>query len=148
MSQLLDADGLPIMKEGVEPPPPPKPDKAEPDWTQIPFPIELFQDKVAIRRHDREEFTDGGLILPKQAQRRPMTGLVVGTGPGLMRGDGTFVPMMVKVGDVCVFEQFRTMTPIYVEGFLYHICNGHDLLGKSRGDVKIRGADSRSGIEG
>jgi len=142
MSLLLDQDGQPIIKEGVEPPPPQQ-KEPEPNWSQIPFPIALFNDKICIKRDDREEMTGGGLILPPGAQERPMTGTVVAVGPGFLKGDGTRMPMPVDVGNRVVFEQFRKMTPIYVQGYLYHILNAHDLLGKVTGDSRIRGGDRR-----
>lgn len=145
MSALLDQDGLPIMKEGVEPPPPEQKDP-EPDWIKTPFPISLFNDKICIKRDDREEM-HGNLILPPQAQQRPMTGVVVAVGPGFLKGDGTRLTMPVEVGDKVVFEQFRQMTPIYVQGYLYHILNAHDLLGKVTGDSRIRGAGTRHGVD-
>ena len=136
---LLGPDGSPMLTvtEVVEPPPP-VPTSAEPDWNTTDFPIQLFNDKIAIKRDDREQITTGGLVLPPSAQARPMTGLVVSVGPGLMRGDGTHLPMLVKVGDKVVFEQHRQMTPIVVQGFYYHVLNAHDLLGKVVGDSRVR----------
>lgn len=113
-------------------------EKPKPDWTRTEFPIELFNDRVAIDRDDREQITDGGIVLPPNAQTRSMTGVVVGTGPGLLRGDGTRVPMAVRTGDRVVFEQFRHMIEVKVEGHVYFIVNASDLLGRARGEVKIR----------
>lgn len=137
---LLGPDGAPMLNvTEVEEPPPPKPEGVEPDWTKTEFPIELFNDKIAIRRDDREQFSEGGLVLPPSAQQRSMTGLVVGVGPGLQKADGTRLPLPVRVGDRVVFEQFRGMTPVVVQGYLYHILAAHDLLGRARGEVRIRG---------
>jgi chaperonin GroES len=128
--------------EVVEPPPP-TPEGEEPDWTKIEFPIELFNDKLAIRRDDREQFTDGGLVLPPNARQRSMTGFVVAVGPGLLKADGSRLPMPIQVGDRVVFEQMRAMTPVVVQGYTYHILNAHDLLGKAKGEVRIRGEMSK-----
>lgn len=137
---LLGPDGAPMLNvtEVVEPPPA-HPEGEEPDWTKIEFPIQLFNDKVAIRRDDREEITDKGLVLPPSAQQRSMTGHVVAVGPGFLKGDGTRMPMPVDVGDRVVFEQMRQMTPVVVQGYTYHILNAHDLLGRACGEVRIRG---------
>ena len=136
---LLGPDGSPMLNvtEIVEPPPAaPAPGAVEPDWTSVKFPVALFNDKIAIKRDDREQ-TTGGLVLPPSAQARPMTGLVVAVGPGLTRGDGSHLPMPVKVGDKIVFEQHRQMTPIVVQGFYYHVLNAHDLLGMVIGESRI-----------
>jgi len=135
---LLGPNGAPMLNvtEVVEPPAP-VPAGAEPDWNKTRFPIELFNDKIAIKRDDREQITTGGLVLPPSAQARPMTGLVVSVGPGLMRGDGTHLPMLVSVGDKVVFEQHRQMTPIVVQGYYYHVLNAHDLLGMVIGESRV-----------
>lgn len=153
---MTDADTtnplvLPPGTEHPEPEPEPEtpetPAKAEepvePDWTETPFPIELFDNKIAIKRADVSEMTDGGLYIPESARRgefRTMTATVVAAGPGMMKGDGSFVPMRVQVGDVVVFEKFRAMTPVTVEGFNYHVLAETDLFGKlaGGGSVKVR----------
>jgi chaperonin GroES len=114
--------------------------KAKPkrDWTQVEFPIELFSDILALDRDDREQVTDGGIHLPDEAQTRSMTGTVVAVGPGLAKADGTCVPLGVAVGDRVVFGQMRRMIEVKVEGHVYFLTRGHDLLGRARGDVKIR----------
>lgn len=110
----------------------------ERDWTKTQFPIQLFNDRIVIKRDDAEALTDGGLHLPENARERTMTGTVVATGPGLMKGDGSHMPMQVAVGDVVLFEQFRHMIPIKVEGRDYHLVNANDLLGKVVGGVKVK----------
>jgi chaperonin GroES len=137
---LLGPDGAPMLNiTEVVDLPPPTPEGVEPDWTRTAFPIELFNDKLAIRRDDREQFTDKGLVLPPSAQSRSMTGVVVAAGPGFLKGDGSRLPMPVAVGDRVVFEQMRQMTPVIVQGYTYHILNAHDLLGRAAGEVRIRG---------
>ena len=118
----------------------PKEEAKEPDWLdpKIHFPIELFEDRIAIKRADRESVTGGGIILPDSAQEKSMTGLVVGAGAGITKGDGSAVPMKVAVGDTVVFEKHRSMTEVSCNGFTYHICRASDLMGKARKEnVKI-----------
>lgn len=112
--------------------------KTERDWTKTAFPIALFGDKIAIRRADREVQTEAGIILPEDARERTMTGAVVAAGPGMLKGDGSHMPMIVEIGDIVVFEQFRRMIKIVVEGYDYHIINVCDLLGKVTGAVRIK----------
>lgn len=112
--------------------------RPERDWSKTEFPIALFGDKIAIRRADREAQTEAGIILPEDARERTMTGLVVAAGPGMLKGDGSHMPIIVKVGDMVVFEQFRRMIKIVVEGYDYHIINVCDLLGKVTGGVKVK----------
>ena len=119
----------------------PKEEKVEPDWLapNVHFPIELFEDRIAIKRADAESMTEGGIIIPGRAQEKTMTGLVVGAGPGITKGDGSTVPMKIGLGDIAVFEKHRAMVEVTVNGFKYHITRASDLLGKSRSqDVKIK----------
>lgn len=116
----------------------------ERDWTKVQFPIQLFNDRIAIKRADREEMSEGGIHLPDDARERTMTGVVVAAGPGLTKGDGSNCPMYVAVGDTVVFEQFRHMISLQVEGRAYHLMNANDLLGKVVGGVKIKAGDAPS----
>ena len=135
-------DGSPAPKSAPAPTPTPaKIEADEPDWTTVPFPIDLFDNKIAIKRDDVQEMTDGGIILPESARRgewRTMTGTVLATGPGIMKGDGTYVPMRVQKGDIVVFEKFRSMIPVTVMGFTYHILSESDLLGKKAADAHVK----------
>lgn len=147
---LITPSGAPLLAgphaKTVEAPRPmkrPEPDTPERDWTKIKFPIQLFDNKIAIRRDDRAEITEGGIILPDNAQVRSMTGTVVAVGPGFQKGDGTHVPMTVDVGDTVVFEQYRAMIELLVEGRTYHVMNSNDLLGRVIGGVKVKSPDEQ-----
>jgi len=120
----------------------------ERDWSKAEFPIALFNDRIAIKRADREEISEGGIILVDSAMERTMTGVVVAAGPGLMKGNGEHCPMLVKVNDVVLFEQFRSMIEITVEGRSYHLMNANDLLGKVVGGVKIKAGTGKDGGAG
>lgn len=119
----------------------PKEKKVEPNWLdpKVHFPIDLFEDRIAIKRADAENMSEGGIIIPGRAQEKTMTGMVVGAGAGITKGDGSKVPMQIEVGDIAVFEKHRAMVEVTVNGFKYHICRASDLIGKSRSsDVKIK----------
>ncbi|HET6495163.1 MAG TPA: co-chaperone GroES family protein [Thermoleophilia bacterium] len=117
-----------------------EPEQAEPNWMETEFPIELFEDRICIQRDDREQMTENGLLyIPASAQSRPMTGTVIAIGEGILKGDGARCTMFISKGDRVVFEQFRAMIPVQVEGRWYHILRQTDLLGRARGAVKIRG---------
>lgn len=129
------------LPDGVEHPESEEPE--EPDWTKISFPIELFDNKIVIKRADVSEMTEGGLYLPESARRgdfKTMTGLVIAAGAGILKADGSVVPMRVSVGETVVFEKYRAMTPVTVNGFNYHILAETDLLGKMRdgGGTRVR----------
>lgn len=158
MSSLLGTDGQPVSAHpgpGVIKTPEPDagektPDKdaePEPDWLarkddgtpEVEFPVEVFDDRIVIKRDDRTSLTASGLYIPDGARQKPMTGTVVSIGAGMLKGDGTRMAMFVAPGDKIVFEQNRGMTPISVNGYWYHILRQTDLLGRARGEVKIKG---------
>ena len=117
------------------------PKTEEPDFTKegVHFPIELFENRIAIRRADRESISDGGIYIPGNAQAKTMTGLVVAIGEGMRKGDGSRVPMLVAVGDTVFFEKQRSMVEVSVNGYAYHLLAESDLLGRVRADdVQIR----------
>jgi len=123
--------------------PAPAEEKQETDWTETPFPIELFSNNIVIKRDDVDEMTEGGIILPetaRQGQYRTMVGTVIAVGPGFMKGDGSCIPMRVAVGDRVVFRKFQAMVELTVDGFDYHLLDENGLLGKVRegGVTKVR----------
>jgi len=129
--KLVGADGQELVAELPE----------ERDWTKIQFPIELFENRLAIKRDDSAEISKGGIHLPPGSMSRTMTGTVVGVGPGMMKANCDYIPLQgvppIKVGDRVVFEQFRSMIEVFVEGRVYHITRDNDLLGRAGGAVRI-----------
>lgn len=63
--------------------------------------------KVAIDRAEVKTKSEGGIILPDIAQGKPLKGVVVAVGPGMLRDDGTHAPMQVKVGDRVVWPPYK-----------------------------------------
>ena len=126
-SGLVGPDGSAIVStvEAEEP---------EPDWSKTKFPIDLFDNRVVIKRDDREELTAGGIHLPPNAQARTMTATIVAVGSGMKKADGTYMALTgeppLAVGDRVVFEKFRQMIELSVQGRTYHIVRDNDLLGR------------------
>jgi len=56
-------------------------------------------DRVLIKRIDKEEKTDGGIIIPDTAKEKPQEAEVIAVGPGKLREDGERSPIDVKEGD-------------------------------------------------
>ena len=63
-------------------------------------------DRVVLRRHDPEERTAGGIVLPDAARDKPQRGEVVAVGDGHVRRDGKRVPLTVKEGDSVIFSSY------------------------------------------
>jgi chaperonin GroES len=95
------------------------------DWLMKFRPL---QDRVLIRRIEREEKTTGGIIIPDTAKEKPMEGEVVATGPGARAEDGRVHPLDVKVGDGVLFGKWSG-TEIKLDGEELMIMRESDLLG-------------------
>ena len=77
-------------------------------WKDIGAKLGLAGDNVAIRRWQRKEKSDGGIVYAeKTTQEPPRFGTVIAVGPGALRvvpfPDGNLLhPMRVKVGDTVI----------------------------------------------
>lgn len=74
--------------------------------------------------------TDGGLVLPDvQADKGPITGVVIAAGPGRWESGGR-KPMDVEVGDVVTFQRLigTAISRVSVDGDDVYICSERDLL--------------------
>ena len=60
-------------------------------------------DRIVVRRHEAQEKTSGGILLPDTAKNKPQKGKVLAVGPGRMLKDGTRRPLQVKEGDTVLF---------------------------------------------
>jgi len=60
-------------------------------------------DRIVVRRHEAEEKTAGGIVLPDTAKNKPQKGKVLAVGAGKMLKDGTRRGLQVKVGDTVLF---------------------------------------------
>ena len=69
------------------------------------FPIRALHDRVFIKRLDRVQQTESGLVLPETAQEEQFQGEVLAVGPGLIKADGSRVAMTVKTGDMVLFPE-------------------------------------------
>lgn len=80
--------------------------------------LEPVEDKILVLPEKKEEKTQSGLYLPEQAQRNRNSGYVIAVGPGRHAGDGTRIPLDVKVGDL-VYFQSHAGTDVEMNGKKY-----------------------------
>ena len=69
------------------------------------FAIQPLFDRVFIKK-DSEEFTKGGIVLPKSVKGRAVTGTVVAAGPGQRNHLGDYISMTLNVGDRVYVKEF------------------------------------------
>lgn len=88
-----------------------------------------LQDRVLVERIESLGKTKGGIILPESAKEKPMEGLVINIGEGLVTKDGSVRPLSLKKGDRIVFAKWSG-TEVKIESKDYIIMKESDILGK------------------
>ena len=68
--------------------------------------IRPLHDRVVVRRIDAENTSAGGIIIPDNAQEKPIQGEVVAIGAGAILDDGRRRAIDLKVGDRVLFGKY------------------------------------------
>jgi chaperonin GroES len=63
-------------------------------------------DRIIVRREASDAKSQGGIIIPDAAQKKPQRGVVLAVGPGKMNKDGTRATMQLKAGDHVLFTSW------------------------------------------
>lgn len=100
--------------------------------------IRPLQDRLLIRRVEGEEKTAGGIIIPDTAKEKPQEGLVVATGRGKVRDDGSVTPLDVKEGDRVLFGKYSG-TDVTLDGEEYVILREDDVMAVAASASKKKG---------
>ena len=68
--------------------------------------IRPLGDRILVKRHEGEERTKGGIIIPDSAKEKPVEATVVAVGNGKLTKAGTVRPLDVKAGDRILFGKY------------------------------------------
>ena len=90
--------------------------------------IKPLGDRVVLKRLASEQKTAGGVILPDNAQEKPMQGEVVAVGSGKVLDNGQRNQMDVSVGQKVLFGKYAG-TEVKVDGQDYIILDQREILG-------------------
>ena len=90
--------------------------------------IRPLQDRILIKRVDAEAKTASGIIIPDNAQEKPLEGEVVAVGNGKVLSDGQLAKPDVKVGDRVLFSKYSG-SEVTFDGVEHLILREDDLLG-------------------
>jgi chaperonin GroES len=77
--------------------------------------IRPLHDRVVIRRTEEERKSPGGIVIPDNAQEKPIQGEVIAVGHGKPLDNGQVRPMDVKVGDRVLFGKYSG-SEVKIEG--------------------------------
>jgi chaperonin GroES len=95
-----------------------------------------LHDRVVIRRLTPLEKTTGGIIIPDNAQDKPMEGEVIAAGPGARNELGALVALEVSPGDRVLFGKWSG-TEVKLDGEELLIMKESDLLGVIQGATPV-----------
>jgi chaperonin GroES len=87
-----------------------------------------LHDRILARRVEQETKSSGGIIIPDNAQEKPIEGDVISVGAGRRDDQGNIIPMDVKAGDRIVFGKWSG-TEIKLDGQEYVILKESDIFG-------------------
>ena len=87
-----------------------------------------LQDRILIKRIEKEEKTSGGIIIPDTAKEKPQEGEVVAIGNGKRLDNGSVQPLDVKVGDRILFGKYSG-SEIKIDGLEHLILREDEVLG-------------------
>ena len=68
--------------------------------------IKPLNDRILVKRIEQEEKTSGGIIIPDNAQEKPLQGEVIAVGNGKLLDDGSRGTLEVKEGDRILFGKY------------------------------------------
>ncbi len=87
-----------------------------------------LHDRIAIQAIAAETITKGGIIIPDNAQEKPMQGKVVAVGKGARDVNGNIIPLEVKIDDVVMYGKWGG-TEIKIDGQDLVIMKESDVVG-------------------
>ena len=89
--------------------------------------IRPLADRVVVKRHELEEKSKGGIIIPDTAKEKPVEGTVVAVGNGKVLKNGKVRAPAVKTGDRILFGKYSG-TEVKLDGVEHVILGEDDVL--------------------
>lgn len=68
--------------------------------------LRVLDDRVLIKPEEAASKSPGGILLPDNAQEKPLRGEVMAVGKGKTNDKGITIPMSVKVGDKVYYTRY------------------------------------------
>ncbi len=87
-----------------------------------------LQDRILIKRIEKEERSSGGIIIPDTAKEKPQEGEVVAVGNGKRLDNGQLQTLDVKPGDRVLFGKYSG-SEIKIDGTEHLILREDEILG-------------------
>ena len=85
-------------------------------------------DRVVLKQLEAEETTKSGIVLPGNAQEKPLQAEIIAVGPGGIV-DGKEVEMQVAVGDKVIYSKYAG-TEVKLDGEEFIVVRQNDIVAK------------------
>lgn len=72
--------------------------------------VNPIRDRILVKPLENDTVTASGIVIPDNAQEKPMQGEVLGVGGGKVTDDGNIIPMTIKIGDKILYGKFSGQT--------------------------------------
>eukprot|EP00210_Caulerpa_lentillifera_P000520 g503.t1 len=105
----------------------PKPNPIADDVVEL----KPLSDRVLVKVDRSENVTSGGVMLPDSAKERPLSGVVVRTGPGKRKEDGSIEKPKVKKGDKVLYFKYAGEQMETTKGDEFVVLRQNDILCKA-----------------
>ena len=86
-----------------------------------------LHDRLLVERLEREETTEGGIVIPDTAKEKQIEGKVLAVGNGRILDDGTVRALDLRIGDRILFGKYAG-TEIKIDGKEQLILKEDDVL--------------------
>jgi len=90
--------------------------------------IRPLNDRIIVKRLEKERKTASGIVIPDTAAEKPDQGEVVAVGTGKKTEGGNVIPLDVKVGDKVLFGKYSGQT-VKVKGEELLVIREEDVVG-------------------
>lgn len=87
-----------------------------------------LQDRILVKRLEAESKTASGIIIPDNAQEKPMEGEVIAVGNGKTLANGETVKPALNAGDKILFSKYAG-SEVKLDGVDHLIMREDDILG-------------------
>lgn len=65
-----------------------------------------IRDRILVRPIEENTVTKSGIVIPDNAQEKPVRGQVIAVGSGRLLDNGTAVPLVVQTGDTVLYGKY------------------------------------------
>lgn len=86
-----------------------------------------IRDRILIKPLDAETVTRSGIVIPENAQEKPIQGKVLAVGTGKVTEEGQIVPLVIKEGDTVMYSKFSGQT-VKVDNIEHVILKEDDVM--------------------